>query len=63
MNYLFIAAVPVLIVLGMIGMAVYCFLFSDKSHKGDVHYTHPDKDMPLYNRGHCDSYSAGNFYW
>lgn len=57
-------AIPVLILLGLAGLAVYCLL-TDKRRRetlGEFH-NHPDKDMPLYNKGHCDRYSVGTFYW
>lgn len=40
-------------------------LVTETLHRGELkrHYNHPDKDMPLYNVGHCDEYSAGVFTW
>lgn len=57
-------AVPVLIGLGLVGLAIYCLLTDKKRREREGEfYNHPDKNMPLYNKGHCDRYSAGNFYW
>lgn len=62
---LLIGAIPVLILLGLIGLFVYYRKTDDVRRKtaGHEYYNHPDKDMPLYNRGHCDRYSAGTFHW
>lgn len=64
MMHLLLVAVPVLMLLGMFCVAVFC-MFTDKARKerDGCYYNHPDHDMPLYNRGHCDSYSIGAFYW
>jgi len=61
---LLIGAVPVLILAGLCSLALYCLL-TDKKHREQFgpYHNHPDKDMPLYNLGHCDRYSAGTFSW
>ena len=60
--------IPVLVLVGLVGMFVLFFHYwntdaARKKKAGNTHYNHPDKDMPLYNRGHCDRYSAGTFFW
>lgn len=59
-----IVAIPLWIFFGLAGMAVYCLLTDKKRREklGEYH-NHPDKNMPLYNKGHCDRYSVGTFYW
>lgn len=61
----FLGAIPVLLFLGMIGLFIYCLRTEEtrKKQAGHAYYNHPDKDLPLYNRGHCDRYSVGTFYW
>ena len=62
---LIVAAIPVLLFLGLIGLFIYCWKTDEERKKkaGHAYYNHPDKDMPLYNCGHCDRYSVGTFYW
>ncbi|MDR0933513.1 MAG: hypothetical protein LBM56_00265 [Burkholderiaceae bacterium] len=62
---LFLCAIPVLLLIGLIGLFIYCKQTDDARLKeaGHAYYNHPDKDMPLYNKGHCDRYSVGTFYW
>lgn len=59
-----IGAIPVLIFASLSCLTLYC-LFTDKKRRQKLgkYYNHPDKDMPLYNKGHCDRYSAGTFSW
>jgi len=61
---LFLAAIPALTFPGLCGLAVYCRL-TDKKRRAQLgqYYNHPDKDLPLYNMGQCDRYSAGTFSW
>jgi hypothetical protein len=59
-----IGAIPILVLISICAISLYCFI-SERLHRHELkrHYNHPDKDMPLYNVGHCDEYSAGVFTW
>lgn len=62
---LFLGAIPVLLLFALIGLFIYCRK-TEKAYEqktGHAYYAHPDKDLPLYNCGHCDRYSVGTFYW
>ena len=62
---LLVGAIPVLVFFGLIGLFVYYRRMDVARGKkvGHAYYNHPDQDLPLYNRGHCDRYSVGTFYW
>jgi len=64
MSSFIIGAAPLLILASLCGLALY-YLFTDKKRKlaFGQYYNHPDKELPLYNMGHCDRYSAGTFSW
>lgn len=64
MGAILIGAIPALTLVGMLGLTLYYFL-TEKMRQQTLgkHHNHPDKDMPLYNVGHCDGYSAGTFSW
>ena len=59
-----LVAIPVLALIGMVVFDLYC-MFTDKQHREKYgrNHDHPDRDMPLYDVGHCDDYSAGIFTW
>jgi hypothetical protein len=59
-----IAAAPLFIFASLCGLTVFSLLTDKKrKQKFGQYYNHPDKTMPLYNKGHCDRYSAGTFTW
>ena len=63
MSQILIGSIPMLIFLGLAGMAIYCLLTDgQRREKLGEYHNHPDKDMPLYNKGHCDRYSVGTFH-
>lgn len=61
---LLIGAIPILTYVGMCGLALYFLTTENKAkNKLERFHNHPDKNLPLYNVGHCDRYSAGTFSW
>lgn len=62
---LFFCVVPALIFLGLVGVGIYCLWTEARDRKAGRQpvFHHPDCDLPLYNRGHCDRYSVGTFFW
>ena len=60
-----VGIIPLFVFLGMGALAFYYWKTETEELKEtlDEYYNHPDKDYPLYNRGHCDRYSAGTFAW
>ena len=62
---LWIFVIPALIFFGLIGLGLYCMWKEAQDKKAGKRPVlhHPDSDLPLYNRGHCDAYSAGIFDW
>ncbi len=62
---LFFCSLPVLLLFVLVGLFIYCKKTDGvrKEKAGHAYYNHPDKDLPLYNCGHCDRYSVGTFYW
>lgn len=62
---LFFCCFPLMLFFGLIGLFVFCWL-TDEVHEKDAgipYGEHPDQNLPLYNRGHCDRYSVGTFSW
>lgn len=51
--------------LGLLGTGIFCLWREAQDKKAGKRPVlhHPDSDLPLYNRGHCDAYSAGIFDW
>ncbi len=62
---LFFCCIPVFLFFGLLGLFVFCRMTDEMETKeaGIPCQEHPDKNLPLYNRGHCDRYSVGTFSW
>ena len=62
---LFFCCISLVLFLGLLGLFVFYRITDDTEQKeaGVLCQEHPDKNLPLYNRGHCDRYSVGTFSW
>ncbi len=62
---LFFCFIPGFLLLGLLALFMFCKMTdsTESNEAGIPCQEHPDKDLPLYNRGHCDRYSVGTFSW
>jgi hypothetical protein len=54
-----------MLLIWVLGLVVFVMetVTRKKDKAGHIKFEFDDHELPTYDRGHCDRYSAGNFYW